>query len=101
LWFCFAIEAIALADAFILYLTFLRVSDRRVEADHHEARLRASTPEDLPSVDVLTPTYNEPFEVLEKTITGVLCLDYPNFKLCILDDGRRPWLRDFCEAKGT
>src|SRR4029077_1783132 len=46
------------------------------------------------------PTYNEPLEVLEKTITGALCLDYPNFSVWVLDDGRRPWLKAFCEAKG-
>ena len=40
-------------------------------------------------------------EVLEKTITGVLCLDYPNFKAWVLDDGRRPWVKAFCEAKGV
>jgi len=78
-YFCFAVEALALFDAFILYLAFLRTSDRRAEADVHEARLRTAAPGDLPSVDVYIPTFNEPMEVLEKTITGVLCLDYPNF----------------------
>jgi cellulose synthase (UDP-forming) len=100
-WFCFAIELLALVDALILYLIFLRTSDRRAEADRHEARLRALPPDNLPSVDIYIPTYNEPVEVLEKTITGALCLDYPNFRLWVLDDGRRPWLRDFCEGKGV
>jgi cellulose synthase (UDP-forming) len=100
-WFCFAIELVALVDAFILYLTFLRTTDRRPEADRHEARLRTLPPDQLPSVDVYVPTYNESLEVLEKTITGALCLDYPNFKLWVLDDGRRPWLKEFCEAKGV
>ena len=75
-------------------------SDRRAEADCHEARLRTLPPEQLPSVDVYVPTYDEPMEVLEKTITGVLCLDYPNFKAWVLDDGRRPWVKAFCESKG-
>jgi cellulose synthase (UDP-forming) len=99
-WFCFAIEILALFDALILYLTFLRSSDRRAEADSHEARLRALSPDQFPSVDVYIPTYNESFDVLEKTITGALCLDYPNVRLWVLDDGRRPWLKAFCEAKG-
>ena len=99
-WFCFAIEILALFDALILYLTFLRSSDRRAEADSHEARLRALSPDQFPSVDVYIPTYNESFDVLEKTITGALCLDYPNVRLWVLDDGRRPWLKGFCEAKG-
>jgi cellulose synthase/poly-beta-1,6-N-acetylglucosamine synthase-like glycosyltransferase len=99
-WFCFAIELLAIGDALILYLCFLRSSDRRREADWNEALLRAQPPENQPSVDVYVATYNEPFEVLEKTITGALCLDYPNFKVWVLDDGRRPWLKEFCEAKG-
>jgi cellulose synthase (UDP-forming) len=101
IWFCFAIELLALLDISILYLTFLRVTDRRPEADHHEARLRAIAPDQLPWVDVFIPTYNEPFSVLEKTVTGALCLDYPNFRLWVLDDGRRAWLKEFCEAKGV
>ena len=58
-------------------------------------------PEQLPSVDVFIPTYNEPIEVLEKTITGALCLDYPERQG--LGARRRPpaWLKDFCEDKGV
>lgn len=100
IWFCFAVELLALLDLSILYLTFLRVTDRRPEADRHEARLRAVASDQLPWVDVFIPTYNEPFAVLEKTVTGALCLDYPNFRLWVLDDGRRAWLKEFCEAKG-
>ena len=100
-YFCFAVEALALFDAFILYLAFLRTSDRSAEADAHDARLRALPSDKLPLVDVYIPTFNEPMEVLEKTITGVLCLDYPNFNAWVLDDGRRPWVKAFCEAKGV
>ena len=100
-WFCYAVELFATGDALILYLTFLRVSDRRCEADAHEARLRATPPGELPEVDVYIPTYNEPIDVLEKTITGALCIDYPNFQVWVLDDGRRPWLKEFCRDKGA
>jgi cellulose synthase (UDP-forming) len=100
-WFCFSIELFALGDAFILYLCFLRTTDRRAEADRHEQQLRATDPRLLPSVDVLIATYNEPIEILEKTITGALCLDYPNFRVWVLDDGRRSWLKALCEIKGV
>ena len=100
-WFCFAVEVLALFDALILYLAFLRASDRHAEADAHEARLRSLPPEATPSVDLYIPTFNESLEVLEKTITGALCLEYPNFKIWVLDDGRRPWLKAFCEARGV
>ena len=100
-WFCFAVEMLALFDALILYLAFVRTSDRHAEADAHQARLRALAAEQTPSVDVYIPTYNETLEVLEKTITGALCLEYANFRIWVLDDGRRPWLKAFCEAKGV
>ena len=100
-WFCFAVELLAIGDAFILYLSFLRTSDRHREADWNEARLRAQPPDNQPTVDVYIATYNEPLEVLEKTITGALCLDYTNFSVWVLDDGRRLWLKEFCEARGA
>src|SRR5438552_1195578 len=28
-------------------------------------------------------------------------LDYPNFRIWVLDDGRRPWLLDLCASKGV
>lgn len=99
--FCFGVEMFALFDAAILYLIFLRTSDRRPEADRHERRMRALAPADLPSVDVFIATYNEPLAVVEKTIVGALALDYPNFQVWVLDDGRRGWLRDFCLRKGV
>ncbi|MCK1724868.1 glycosyltransferase [Bradyrhizobium sp. 142] len=101
IWFCLFVELLAFTDQFILYLTFLRRTDRRNEADQHERRLRGLPNDALPSVDVFIPTYDEPLEVLEKTVTGALCLDYPNFQVWVLDDGRRPWLKELCEHKGA
>jgi cellulose synthase (UDP-forming) len=101
IWFCFTVELLAIGDALILYIVFLRKSDRGPEADAHEVHLRSMRRESLPSVDVYIPTYDEQLEVLEKTIVGALCLDYPNFRVWVLDDGRRPWLKAFCEAKGV
>lgn len=98
-WFCFTVEILALFDALVLYLAFLRTSDRGAEADLNEKSLRALPTAELPSVDVYIPTYDESMEVLEKTITGTLCLDYPNCKIWVLDDGRRPWVKALCELK--
>jgi cellulose synthase (UDP-forming) len=100
-WVCFIVELLALADALFLYVAFLRTSDRRAEAERHEAHLHSLALAELPSVDVYIPTYTEPMDVLEKTITGALCLDYPKVSVWVLDDGRRPWLKRFCEAKGV
>jgi cellulose synthase (UDP-forming) len=102
-WFLFAIEMLALVDAVILFATLLRRTNRSPEADAHETRLRACDPSDLPSVDVFIATYNEPVEVLEKTIVGALCIDWPRRQLnvYVLDDGNRPWLAELARDKGA
>lgn len=75
IWALFLIECLAWFDTAILFMTLLRRQDRSREADRGEARLRAMNPGDLPIVDVMIATYNEPLEVLERTITGALALN--------------------------
>jgi cellulose synthase (UDP-forming) len=56
-----------------------------------------------PTVDVFIPTYNEPLAVVKPTVYAALALDYPADKLRIhvLDDGRRPEFKHFCEQVGV
>jgi len=54
-----------------------------------------------PRVDVLIATYNEPWEVLEKTLVGATSIDYQNYHTWILDDGNRDWLRQKAEQLGV
>jgi cellulose synthase (UDP-forming) len=42
-----------------------------------------------PTVDVFIPTYNEPLDVLRRTVIGALAIDYPRKQVYVLDDGRR------------
>ena len=101
---CLFVEAAALFDGAILLAILARPRDRTAEADAGERRLRAAWEKDaanLPAVDVFIATYNEPREVLEKTILGCLALDWPDARVWVLDDGRRPWVRDLCLAKGA
>jgi len=46
-------------------------------------------PEELPTVDVFIPTYNEPPEIPEITVLGAVNMDYPasRFNVYLLDDG--------------
>ncbi|WP_024519754.1 cellulose synthase catalytic subunit [Bradyrhizobium sp. Tv2a-2] len=53
-----------------------------------------------PLVDVLICTYNEERAILERTIIGAKNMGYPNFRVWVLDDGRRDWLGDLCAQKG-
>ncbi len=98
---CFLVELIAMWDGALLFLAFLRNSDRGAEADRGEATGRGLVKANAPKVDVLIPTYDEPLDVLEKTIIGALSLDWPNCAIYVLDDSRRAWLRDFCRNKGV
>ncbi|WP_439577549.1 glycosyltransferase [Elioraea sp.] len=95
-----AVELLALADGMILMLLLSRRRDNSADADRHERRLAATDPAALPAVDVFVATYNEPIEVLERTIVGALALDWPSVRVWVLDDGRRDWLRAWCARKG-
>lgn len=52
----------------------------------------------IPSLDVLICTYNEPLSLLEKTIAATTNLKYPKHKLKIhvCDDGKRDNLKSLC-----
>jgi cellulose synthase (UDP-forming) len=50
-----------------------------------------------PLIDVFICTYNEEEAILERTIVGALGMDYPNFRVWVLDDGRRAWLSQMCQ----
>ncbi len=101
-WIVFLGEIWLWYETLVLCAILLRRTDRSKEADIHEVRLRGLPDTDLPAVDVLIATYNEPLDVLEKTIAGALALDWPQSRLNIyvLDDGRRDWLADYCHELG-
>ncbi|WP_321888074.1 UDP-forming cellulose synthase catalytic subunit [Paraburkholderia bannensis] len=56
-----------------------------------------------PTVDVFIPTYNEPLDVVRQSVLAATLLDWPADKLRVylLDDGRRPEFRQFCEQAGV
>jgi cellulose synthase (UDP-forming) len=72
-------------------------SDRRDEADRNEGWY-GDTP---PRVDILITTYNEAWSIVEKTVVGALAQDYPNFRVWVCDDGRRPEFRRLAEEIGA
>jgi cellulose synthase (UDP-forming) len=96
-----SIELVSFVSMLIFFGTLSRWVDRSPEADRCEALLRSLPPEQLPTVDVFLPTFNEGLEVLERSIIAARAIDYPRFQLWVLDDGQRDWLRDFCAAKGV
>lgn len=93
------LELMLAFSTYICLITFWRHRDNTPMAEQNELRSHVSA--DMPAVDVFIPTYNESWEVLERSILGAKALDYPNFKVWVLDDTRRDWLRDKCAAMGV
>lgn len=64
------------------------------------ARGPAPLPDDPPSVDVFVPIYNEPVDILYRTLVACRAMDYPRFTVWVLDDGRRDEVRHVAEELG-
>lgn len=58
-------------------------------------------PDDPPAVDVLVCTYNEPVEVVAATVAAAASLEYPQFRVHVLDDGARPEIADVAARYGA
>ncbi|MGD9556343.1 MAG: UDP-forming cellulose synthase catalytic subunit [Mangrovibacterium sp.] len=60
-------------------------------------------PETWPTVDVFIPTYNESPDILRKTISGALSIEYPGdkIKIYVLDDGRRAEVKNLAGEAGV
>ncbi|MBV8882661.1 MAG: glycosyltransferase [Chroococcidiopsidaceae cyanobacterium CP_BM_RX_35] len=54
----------------------------------------------LPWVDVFIPTYSEPEFIVRRTVIGCQAMDYANKNIYILDDTRRPHIRNLAEELG-
>jgi cellulose synthase (UDP-forming) len=95
----FAFEMIAILYTLMSIVILFRLKDRSGEADREEARLTASG--DWPAVDIFICSYNEPLEVIERSIVPALAIDYPNYTLWVCDDTRRDWLKHYCAEVGA
>ncbi|PKG23049.1 glycosyltransferase [Niallia nealsonii] len=58
---------------------------------------------ELPTVDVFIATYNEPADLLKRTITACLLMRYPKEKLrvYVCDDGKREEIKKMTESLGA
>jgi cellulose synthase (UDP-forming) len=98
-YFFFAFEAIAIVYTMMSIVILFRNIDRSGQADAAQSRMAREG--DFPPVDVFICTYDEPIEILERSILTALSLDYPDFTVWVLDDTRRGWLREYCSAVGA
>ena len=79
-------------------LSLLRLTNRSAQAD--ESTRLVQCQEYLPSVDVFVPTYSEPVEMLRRTIIGCQAMDYPRKEIYLLDDQRRPAMKQLAQELG-
>jgi cellulose synthase (UDP-forming) len=91
----FFLEMLILTSSCIQLFLMLNVKDRRREAEEHS--LAVIDGYFTPSVDIFIPTYNEPEFILRRTIIGCQALEYKNKKIYLLDDTRRPEMKDLAE----
>lgn len=90
------IESGGLAAAALSAIFLCRTRDRSPEADRNREWLGALA--QAPLIDVFICSYNEEESIVERTIIGATGMDYPNYRVWMLDDGARPWLRALCES---
>ncbi|MEY9460378.1 cellulose synthase (UDP-forming) [Bradyrhizobium ottawaense] len=93
-WGFATLEAVTMLSSTIAFFILSRVNDRSAEADQYSEWW---LPGEAPRVDVFITTYNEPSEVLERTIIGATQIPYSQLRIFILDDGARNWVRQLCE----
>lgn len=96
----YVFEMISIIYTVAAIAVMVRRRDSRPQADAGEARLRAAG-QRVPAVDVFIATYNEDWQILEKTIVAAKAIDYPHVNVWVLDDTRRDWLRDRCARLGV
>ncbi|MEB3294768.1 MAG: UDP-forming cellulose synthase catalytic subunit [Synechococcales bacterium] len=96
-------EFYAIATLYLSYFQTLKIKQRK------PVDLSTIALDQLPTVDIYIPTYNEDVEIVRKTALAALVLDYPLGKkqVYVLDDGRaekyrdrRAKLRQMCEELG-
>ena len=98
-YFFFAFEALAIVYTMMSIVILFRNVDRSAQADAAQDAMEREG--NFPPVDIFICTYDEPLEILERSILTALALDYPDFTVWVLDDTRRGWLREYCAATGA
>ncbi len=88
-------ETLAIGQSLLFKLLFSSQRSLSIE--------RSAPFEGLPTVDVIISTYNEPLEILERTLVSCREIDYPQELLTIYlgDDGRRQEVMHLCERYGV
>ncbi|MGB3614966.1 MAG: UDP-forming cellulose synthase catalytic subunit [Elainellaceae cyanobacterium] len=97
----FVAELYAIGTLLLSYFQTIRTRDRQHVSIAHVPE------QELPSVDIYIPTYNEDVEIVRRTAIAALAVDYPTSRrqVFVLDDGRkylkrRTMLKQMCDEVG-
>ncbi|MBW4038811.1 MAG: glycosyltransferase [Acidobacteria bacterium] len=90
------IELCTILSTLLIYLFMSRTISRSTEADAHQYSPLRNAP-----TDIFIATYNESYEILERTIIGALAVEHNDHRVWVLDDGNRPWVRQLTESLGA
>ncbi|BAQ63049.1 UDP-glucose-beta-D-glucan glucosyltransferase [Geminocystis sp. NIES-3708] len=96
----FSIGLFLIEIAFIISPIFqtiltLKIKNRKLQADRMSEAVKSGIYQ--PTVDILIPSYNEPLEVVKRTIVGCQLIEYNHKKIYLLDDGNRQEIRQLCQ----
>lgn len=94
----FFLEMLMVFTSSIQLYLMLRVKNRRLEADRMAVAVESGN--FAPTVDIFIPTYNEPAFILRRTVIGCQALEYPNKKVYLLDDTKRPEIQVLAKELG-
>ncbi len=87
----FGAELLAFFTLFIGYFQMIGLTD------HKPISIKETPLEALPKVDILVCTYNEPVNVLYRSLVGCLAIEYPHKTIYLCDDGNRPEMADLAK----
>jgi len=94
----FLLEMLMLASSTIQLFLMLKMKSRNREADQLTNQVLDGSFQ--PSVDIFIPTYDEPIFILRRTLIGCQAIEYANKKIYLLDDTRRPEMKQLAEELG-
>ena len=90
-----AVELLGFAETLVLYRNLMGLRKHTLPEIPDEA---------YPDVDIFIATYNEPTELLRRTVNGCVHMKYPDpakVHIWICDDNRRPAMRQLAEEMGV
>src|SRR5260370_8022205 len=91
-WTFLAFEMATILSSALTQFFMSRHRDRTADANARQDSPLLDAP-----VDVFIATYNEPYNVLERTIVGALAIRHKDLRVWVLDDGARDWVRKLAE----